>query len=750
LTNFENRQSLIGGAMKVRGFQVKNKRISAFLTVLLSVFLTANLFITTVSAVVFTNSTPINTNLAPTAAVASPYPATISVSGLTGTVTNVSVTLNNVNHTFPDDIDVLLVGPGGQSLILMSDAGGTNDLVNTNLTFEDAAAAQLSDSGAIPTGSYKPTNHGGTVVDEFPPPAPAAASQGNPGPSNGGTATFASVFNTTNPNGTWSLYVVDDLGGDEGFIAGGWSIRITTTGSAATTFSNANRIRINDLRATSTPYPSTITVSGVSGAVTSISVTLNNITHPNPDDLDILLVGPGGQSFILMSDAGGTTDIAGVTLTINDAAAQPLPDSTVLTTGSYRPANYDATDTFPSPAPEAPYGQPAPAGTATLASVFGGTNPNGVWSLYVVDDVSSAASQGTIAGGWSIDINGGGTTTPDDAVVDFNGDGRTDYAVVRNGAANAPATWFIAENGATPGTVGAIRPAVQFGRSPVTPFFSTTNDILVPADYDGDDRDDIAVWRPTGLGDPNFAYFFILRSSSNTLESIQFGRQGDNPRVIDDYDGDDRDDVAVYRTGAASGAVPNPACGTDTNASAWYYRPSGTAGVNFRYVCWGRTGDTVSPGDYDGDGRADYVVRRAAGVTTEQATFFINRSSGGIEVVGFGSGADSIVPGDYDGDARTDIATFRGIGGVWNWFIRQSSNGQMRVEPFGAVATDTPVQGDYNGDGRTDVAVFRPNADGTQSAFFVSTSPGTGGATSQFAVRWGQQGDVPAAAYNLH
>src|SRR5262245_2989110 len=46
---------------------------------------------------------------------AAPYPSTINVSGVTGTVSKVTVQLFNFNYdTFPDDADVLLVGPGGQ------------------------------------------------------------------------------------------------------------------------------------------------------------------------------------------------------------------------------------------------------------------------------------------------------------------------------------------------------------------------------------------------------------------------------------------------------------------------------------------------------------------------------------------------------------------------------------------------------------------------------------------------------------
>src|SRR5436190_8665425 len=68
----------------------------------------------------------------------SPYPSNIAVAGLSGTVTKVTVTLNGVSHTFPDDIDVMLVGPGGQNTLLMADAGGGYPITNVNLQFDDA------------------------------------------------------------------------------------------------------------------------------------------------------------------------------------------------------------------------------------------------------------------------------------------------------------------------------------------------------------------------------------------------------------------------------------------------------------------------------------------------------------------------------------------------------------------------------------------------------------------------------------
>src|SRR5262249_46360536 len=61
---------------------------------------------------------------------ASPYPASINVSGQTTKIGGVIVTLNSVSHTVPGDIDILLVGPGGVNVVLMSDVGGSTQASN--------------------------------------------------------------------------------------------------------------------------------------------------------------------------------------------------------------------------------------------------------------------------------------------------------------------------------------------------------------------------------------------------------------------------------------------------------------------------------------------------------------------------------------------------------------------------------------------------------------------------------------------
>jgi uncharacterized repeat protein (TIGR01451 family) len=146
---------------------------------------------------------------------AAPYPSTINVSGLAGVVSRITVILNGVTHSFPHDIGVLLVSPSGAKSVVMSGVGGGNSISNLNLTFDDAAAAVLSDSAQIISGTYKPTDN--PPGKTFPTPAPAGVA----------TNLFAK-FDGTAPNGVWSLYVVDNAVGDSGFITGGWSLVLTT------------------------------------------------------------------------------------------------------------------------------------------------------------------------------------------------------------------------------------------------------------------------------------------------------------------------------------------------------------------------------------------------------------------------------------------------------------------------------------------------------------------------------------------
>jgi uncharacterized repeat protein (TIGR01451 family) len=167
------------------------------------------------------------------------------------------------------------------------------------------------------------------------------------------------------------------------------------------TFLNRESFFIGD-GAPAIPYPSILHVSGLSGVITNLTVSLVELTHSFPADLDVLLVGPQGESLLLMSDAGQGNDINAVTLRFEDAAPVPLPVSGPIVSGIYRPNNAGSNDVFLAPAPGEPYG-------AALA-VFHGTNPNGDWLLYIMDD--QGADTGALLGGWRLTISTDSAAAP--------------------------------------------------------------------------------------------------------------------------------------------------------------------------------------------------------------------------------------------------------------------------------------------------------------------------------------------------
>jgi subtilisin-like proprotein convertase family protein len=185
-------------------------------------------------------------------------------------------------------------------------------------------------------------------------------------------------------------------------VAGGAALAATTT------FGNYSAIQIPTVSGAAVPYPSQISVQKQSENIADVNLKLNGYSHTWPDDTGVLLVGPQGQKALIMSDAGGPDDSNTVDLTIDDEATNFLPDSTQMTSGTYKPtqgtANANFIDNpvpadFPSPAPAGPY--------ATSLSVFDNTNPNGAWTLYVLDDTGFDSA--LFASGWSLDIT---TTSP--------------------------------------------------------------------------------------------------------------------------------------------------------------------------------------------------------------------------------------------------------------------------------------------------------------------------------------------------
>ncbi len=496
------------------------------------------------------------------------------------------------------------------------------------------------------------------------------------------------------------------------------------------------------------PLDITFNVTGMSGTLTDVSVDMT-ATHTWVGDLDVTLLAPGGSpSFGIFGSTGstavsgcGSANDLGATYTFNDSGtanwwslASPLPG------GTYR------TTVFGDQA--AP-----PAGTATnLTAAFAGVaNPNGTWTLRITD--GGGGDTGTVSAA-NLTLTAGPSVTPIKH-VDFDGDGKTDYAQVRDttpglaagdapfiqsktiregrelppvdgnnlGAPPAPGsniTWYRHNSGSSTDSVSA--------------FGQPSTDFMVPADYDGDGKSDVAIWRGTAASGPGGGYFLVFNSMTSTLTSVDFGVNGDNPVVVGDYDGDGKADPAIFRCPGTAGQC------------AYYYKGS-AGGGNISFVPWGfGTPGTIFPasGDYDGDGKFDFSIQRTNPNVAGAGQFVTLRSSdAGVTFTDWGLNTDLIIPGDFDGDGKYDVTVGRSQGGARVWYILNSSGGTQQAA-FG-LSTDFITPGDYDGDGKTDVAVFRPNADPNQNLFYVYQS----GSASLAIYEYGQQGDYPVANFRV-
>jgi subtilisin-like proprotein convertase family protein len=298
----------------------------------------------------------------PTSGVASPYPSTVFVQGEPGLITDIDIRLVGLSHTYPDDLDIVLEHePSGVTVLIMSDACGSDDLNNATILFDDQSPnGLLPDSGCSSSSGFfyhrQPTNYG--AGDSLVAPAPTS-----------GYSSTLSAFTGLTPNGQWRLWVYDDSGSDSGLLSE-WRLEITAgtsaiviPGGSPSSAGNAN------------PYPYNINISGRTGLITDVNVTVSRLSHTWPTDIDMLLVSPDGDKVLLMADACGTDDIRSITLTFDQSAANTLPGSS-CTTGTFRPTS--GTFNGGAPAPAGPYG--------TSLNDFNGENPNGTWRVYIYDD----------------------------------------------------------------------------------------------------------------------------------------------------------------------------------------------------------------------------------------------------------------------------------------------------------------------------------------------------------------------------
>lgn len=241
---------------------------------------------------------------------------------------------------------------------------------------------------------------------------------------------------------------------------------------------------------------------------------------------------------------------------------------------------------------------------------------------------------------------------------DFNGDGIADPLILKIDQGDGAAYWSYKTGNNTGNTV-------RWGS-----FLTANVERLVPGDYDGDGKQDVATFRAaTGV-------WYILLSSTNTLRAVgNFGAANDVPQA-GDFDGDGKTDLCVVRV--------------EGTQRAWYIQRS-SDGQSYKTLFGAATGDSISffaQVDVDGDGRQDIMVSRA--VNGQRVFYALQSSNGQLFTLPWGintgvaATSDTSIVGDYDGDGKTDFVARRTENGVYIWYIYQSSTGTARAVQWGA------------------------------------------------------------------
>jgi extracellular elastinolytic metalloproteinase len=263
---------------------------------------------TATSATVVSNTASISI---PDSGNGSPYPSSLTVPSGFSALSRVTVALKGFTHTYTSDVDVLLVGPGGQSVVLMSDVGSSSGVSNLTLTFDDAGPALTT--GAPSSGTYRPTNLFDALGgDTYPSPAPAAP-----------YGSSLAVFNGVDPAGTWRLFVVDDIQGDSGSFSGGWSLTIQ---SAVQDYAPASGTL--SFAAGSTTRTLSVLVNGdtVVEAAETFAVNLSNAVNA--------LVGDGQGMATILNDDGGTNTAPTVTAITSQTTSEDTASGAIAFTVS--------------------------------------------------------------------------------------------------------------------------------------------------------------------------------------------------------------------------------------------------------------------------------------------------------------------------------------------------------------------------------------------------------------------------------
>lgn len=293
------------------------------------------------------------------------------------------------------------------------------------------------------------------------------------------------------------------------------------------------------------------------------------------------------------------------------------------------------------------------------------------------------------------------------AIMDFDGDGKTDPAIYRYGSADAP--------NASSATIGiALLSSTNYTQRRQS--FLTNESLnaictgVAPADFDGDGKTDMATFRSDNTAGIHIYRHYLSSLGGTVVSTFAIGDYSLKSPFPQDYDGDGKDDYAVMQRQSPYGGNWETA-----PPSTWRIRRS--SDFRIQEENFGTTADIKIKGDFDGDGKADLAFYRQTLNQTDLSKFVIKQSTTGqIKEVFLGKVNGTPFSGDFDGDGKSDVAIvstrFLGKGrnahiNVWEW-IQSSDNSYHtdRIIIHSKQDLAYAIYGDFDGDGKTDLGYY--------------------------------------------
>ncbi|MFC9246591.1 FG-GAP-like repeat-containing protein [Streptomyces sp. NPDC057136] len=273
---------------------------------------------------------------------------------------------------------------------------------------------------------------------------------------------------------------------------------------------------------------------------------------------------------------------------------------------------------------------------------------------------------------------------------DYNGDGIGDVAAVYGYDDGQVALWTWLGSAS-----GKFAPPFKSWQVPAGNW-SFPRMTVSSGDFNGDGRDDVAAWYDYADGHDSLWTFtanvrggFNAPFESMTRPAGGWSASRDKP-VTGDFNGDGRDDMAVFHGY------------TDGSNKIWTFLASPTGGFNnpvgswtsATWGSWDRT--TVHAGDFDGDGRDDIAAWYDYTDGHDSIYTFPSSAAGTFSSVAEAwttpAGAMwrdhmSIVIGDYNGDGLDDFGTLYGYddGSIkaWTWLAAANRKFAAPVSSWG-------------------------------------------------------------------